>query len=186
MINSFPADFLPLRTERLVLRRMMQPDRERFLAYRQDPIVARFQSWSALSPEEAEAFIAEMQVAAIAQPGEWFQLAIAHRASNQLIGDIGLHRYREDPTTVELGFTLAREEQGKGQGREALNALVKALFDTGTVTKIAGVTDARNVPSIRLMVSLGMNVVRSQETEFRGEWCIEQTFELTRFVSRTQ
>jgi hypothetical protein len=47
--------------------------------------VARFQSWSALSKSQAKAFMREMQTAEIGEPGEWFQIAIAHQQSNQLI-----------------------------------------------------------------------------------------------------
>jgi hypothetical protein len=45
--------------------------------------VARFQSWSALSKSQAKAFMREMQTAEIGEPGEWFQIAIAHQQSNQ-------------------------------------------------------------------------------------------------------
>ncbi len=38
----------------------------------------------------------------------------------------------------------------------------------------------RNEPSVNLLRRLGMNLVRSDEVEFKGELCIEQTFELGR------
>lgn len=49
----FPEHFLPQKTERLTLRQFLETDLDRFLAYRHDPVVARFQSWSMLSEDEA-------------------------------------------------------------------------------------------------------------------------------------
>lgn len=175
-----PENFLPLFTERLVLRRFVDLDLDRFLSYRQDAQVARFQGWSMLSSSEAQAFIQEMQTAAIGVPGEWFQIAIAHKQSNRLLGDIGLHIYSEAPAAAEIGFTLAAQEQGKGYAQEAVQALIDSLFELGALQKIVGITDARNAPSIRLLKRLGMGLVRSDTVVFKQELCVEQIFELAR------
>ncbi|BAZ02972.1 putative acetyltransferase (plasmid) [Tolypothrix tenuis PCC 7101] len=176
----FSENFLPQATERLILRRFIDLDLERFLAYRQDPQVSRFQGWSMLSDAEAKLFINEMQTAVIGIPGEWFQIAIAHKQSNLLLGDIGMQIYAENPTIVEIGFTLSPDGQGKGYAKEAAQALIDSLFELEAINKIVGLTDMRNEPSINLLRRLGMNLVRSQEVEFKGELCIEQTFELGR------
>ncbi|WP_088892989.1 GNAT family N-acetyltransferase [Leptolyngbya ohadii] len=177
------GEFLPRFTQRLILRRFTADDLDRFLAYRQDPQVARFQGWKMLSADEAKAFIQEMNQAAIGVPGEWFQVAVAHRQSNQLVGDIGMNVDLDDPAIVEIGFTLARAEQGKGYAQEAVQALIASLFELGTVTRIVGITDGRNQRSINLMMRLGMGLVRSEEVEFRNERCVEQTFELRKIDS---
>ncbi|MBE9178485.1 GNAT family N-acetyltransferase [Oculatella sp. LEGE 06141] len=174
----FPAHFLPQQTERLTLRRFIEADLDRFLAYRHDPVVARFQSWSMLSEDEAIAFIHEMSTAPIGIPGEWFQIAIALQLSNQLIGDIGIQVSEHDTRTVEVGFTLHREEQGQGFAREAIQSLLCSLFELGNITKVIGITDSRNYPSINLLTRLGMNLVSSEEVVFKHELCVEQTFEL--------
>jgi RimJ/RimL family protein N-acetyltransferase len=119
-----------------------------------------------------------MNTAAIGIPGEWFQIAIAHKQSNLLLGDIGIQTYTEDPKIVEIGFTLRREEQGKGYAKEAVQALIDSLFEIENINKIVGITDVRNEPSVGLLRRLGMNLVQSTGVEFRGELCVEQTFEL--------
>lgn len=174
----FAEHFLPQHTERLTLRRFIEADLDRFLAYRHDPVVARFQSWSMLSEDKAIAFIHEMSTAPIGIPGEWFQIAIALQHSNRLIGDIGIQVSEHDTTTVEVGFTLHREEQGKGYAREAVQALLRSLFEPGNITKVIGITDSRNHSSIHLLKRLGMNLISSEEVVFRNEFCVEQTFEL--------
>jgi len=183
----FPVSFLPQITQRLILRRFADSDLARFIAYRHDPQIARFQGWSMLSYNEAQSFISEMRTAEIGIPGEWFQIAIASLAagiaqkeSNLLLGDIGIQVYAEDPTIVEIGFTLSRSEQGKGYAKEAVQALINSLFEIGTINKIVGISDMRNGSSINLLRRLGMNMRRSDEVEFKGELCIKQTFELDR------
>jgi RimJ/RimL family protein N-acetyltransferase len=175
---TFPKHFLPQQTERLTLRRFTETDLDRFLAYRRDPVVARFQSWSMLSEDEAIAFIYEMSTAPIGIPGEWFQIAIALRQSDQLIGDIGIQVSEHDTATIEVGFTLHREEQGKGYAKEAIQALLHSLFELENITKAIGITDSRNRPSINLLTRLGMKLVSFEEVVFRNELCVEQTFEL--------
>ncbi len=181
---SFSPNFLPQATKRLTLRRFIEADFERFLAYRQDAEVARFQGWSMLAEEEARAFIGEMNLAVMGIPGEWFQIAIAEKQSNLLVGDIGLCVLAQEPTTVEIGFTLARTEQGKGSAHEAVHALIRVLFAQEQVSKIVGITDTRNKPSINLLTRLGMNLVRSDEVMFKNELCVEHTFELEKGVIR--
>jgi RimJ/RimL family protein N-acetyltransferase len=134
----FSESFLPQVTERLILRRFIDLDLERFLTYRQDPQIARFQGWSMLSDAEAKLFISEMQAAELGILGEWFQIAIAHKQSNLLLGDIGYRTDIKNPTSVEIGFTLSRDEQGKGYAKEAMQALIVSLFELGTINKIVG------------------------------------------------
>ncbi|KOP24793.1 hypothetical protein AMR41_19445 [Hapalosiphon sp. MRB220] len=177
---SFPIDILPQLTDRLILRQFTDVDIDSFFAYRNDFEVARYQSWSTLSRKEAQAFIDEMKNAMIGIPGEWFQVAIAERQSNLLLGDIGFHVYKENTSTVEIGFTLDRSKQGQGYALEALQAFIYLLFDVTDTNKIIGITDARNQPSIRLLRRLGMQLVQSDEVEFKGELCIEHTFEMTK------
>ena len=176
----FPEHFLPQQTERLMLRRFTEADLDRFLAYRHDPVVARFQSWSMLSEDEAVAFIHEMSTTPIGIPGEWFQIAIALQSSNQLIGDIGIQVSEHDTTAVEIGFTLHRKEQGQGYAKEAMLELLHSLFELENITKVIGIADSRNHPSINLLTRLGMNLVNSEEIVFRNELCVEQTFELSK------
>lgn len=176
----FPQDFLPKSTQRLILRRFIDQDLERFLNYRQDPQVARFQSWSEISYNEAQSFIKEMNNAEIGKLGEWFQIAIAHKQSNLLVGDIGMQIYAKNPKIVEIGFTLSRDAQGKGYAKEAVQALIDSLFELRTINKIICITDKLNEPSVKLIRGLGLNLVRSDQVEFKGKLCIEQTFELSR------
>jgi hypothetical protein len=53
------------------------------LAYRNDPEVARYQSWESCSELEALDFIREMRSSEPGTPGEWFQFAVELKESGQ-------------------------------------------------------------------------------------------------------
>jgi RimJ/RimL family protein N-acetyltransferase len=172
-----------IRTARLVLRRFRGEDADAFARYRSDPAVARFQSWEAPYPDEAaRAFVAEMAEAEPGVPGEWVQFAVAPvTAPQELIGDIALHVHLDDPTTAELGFTLASAAQGNGYATEAATAILAWVFEhLRQVERVIAITDVRNVGSIGVLTRLGMTKLGEGPTTFKGEACVEATYERRR------
>ena len=66
-----------LHTRRLLLRNFNASDLEAFLAYRNDPAVAKYQSWDVPYPrEKGDEFIAEMGDIHAPKQGHWLQLAL--------------------------------------------------------------------------------------------------------------
>ena len=180
---------LPRTTDHLVLRRFLGRDLARFQTYRRDPEVGRYQGWSAMDDAAATAFIAKMAVVQIGVPGEWFQIAVADKVLDVLVGDIGIGIDRNRDGVAEIGFSMAPAAQGRGLGAEAVGGALAILFDSGKIDVVEGITDARNIPSIRLLERVGMRLDRSQETLFKGEMCTEHVYRLTRsqwkYSSRT-
>jgi len=85
------------------------------VAYRSDAEVARYQSWDApYPPEQGERFGAQMMTTHPDTPGEWFQFAVALRATGQLIGDCAAMPRADDPRQREIGFTIAPRCLGRG------------------------------------------------------------------------
>ena len=68
-----PAVFFE--TPRLRARPFTLADLDEFVAYRADPDVARYQSWSDYTAESGRALIASMQDLGPGVPGEWYQFA---------------------------------------------------------------------------------------------------------------
>jgi RimJ/RimL family protein N-acetyltransferase len=171
---------LPRATDRLLLRRFQQSDLERFQSYRRDPEVGRYQGWSATDDASAAAFLDAMAAAPIGIPGEWFQIAVADRGSDVLIGDIGLCLRDDSTRTAEVGFTIAATAQGKGLGTEAVSGVLSWLFDSEAVDLVEGITDARNAPSISLLARVGMRLLRVQQATCKGEPCTEYVYAIAR------
>jgi len=174
-----PRDPLPRRTERLTLRRLSRDDLSAFQAYRLDPVVGEYQGWSPMSDDQALSFLHEMNGAAALAPGEWFQIGIADRRSNTLIGDIGVC-VSGNGLEAEIGFALGRPHQGQGLAREAVGEAIGLIFDATDVQRVVAVTDARNDPARKLLSTLGMAHIGEHQAMFRGEPCVEHTFALAR------
>ncbi|SFI96190.1 GNAT family N-acetyltransferase [Jannaschia pohangensis] len=162
-------------TADVVLRRLRPDDLPEFQAYRRDPEVARYQSWTPMDDGTARAFLAHAATAPLFEDGQWSQIGIA--SQGRLVGDMGLCRSGE---AVEVGITLARPAQGHGTGRIAMELAFGLIWARTGANRIIGITDARNAPSIRLMEACGMVFVSRDDAVFNGEDCVELTYALPR------
>lgn len=173
------AKSLPISTEKLVLRPFRDADLDRFLEYRNDPAVARLQSWEGMSHGGAAAFLRRNAQDSLGTRGQWQQIAIALRPGDHLIGDIGVF-LRDDGRSAELGFTIAGPDQGRGLAREALAGLIGALFDQRELERLEAVTDTRNVAAMALLARLGFKIHSTADAVFKGTICREHTYALSR------
>ena len=147
--------FEPLVTLRLRLRLLEPRDAATLSAYRSDPDVARYQSWTTpFSPAAALELIQSMRTRDISDTG-WTQIAVASFETDALLGDIGFNRI--NPSSAEIGFTIKTAAQGLGLMREALEALFKNAA-AGGVQRITATTDVRNLASQRLLTRLGFTL----------------------------
>lgn len=128
---------------------------------------------------EALAFLEEMAVAPLFTPGEWVQLAISEASDERLVGDIGVF-IAEDKRHAEIGFTLESSVQGRGIATAAVREAIKLIFQRTTVAEILGITDSRNLASIRLLERLGFTQHAIRQAVFRGEPCSELVYALRR------
>jgi aminoglycoside 6'-N-acetyltransferase len=170
---------LPRTSGDVMLRRLSSLDLAAFQAYRRDPVVGRYQSWVETTDADADAFLREMSVARLLEAGEWCQIAIAHAVDGRLLGDIGLCLAKHGKQ-VEVGFTLAREAQGRGVAAIAVREAIRLVFELTGAERVVGITDSRNAASIRLLERVGMRRVASEATTFRGEPCVEHTYAIAR------
>jgi RimJ/RimL family protein N-acetyltransferase len=153
---------LPIRTDRLVLRRFRAADRDAFLVMRRHPDVARHQSWDEdFSDAAADAFFAEMLAVPFWRPGAWFQVAIEHDGA--FVGDVAFWP-DPDEQLVEIGYSLHPDHQRKGYAIEAVAALVRALRDHGAQAVVAG-CDVGNERSAHLLERLGFTFTGIEDGE---------------------
>ena len=173
---------LPLYTARLVLRAFTEADIDIFVAYRNDPDIARYQSWETYSYTEARTLLENQQDQQPGTPGQWYQIAIANQAGNQLIGDCVLHIHSHEPHQATIGITLGQSSQGQGCAREALTKLFDHLFSHTPTHRITADVDPRNTSSWTLLEKLGMrregHLVKS--LWFKGDWVDEYLYAILR------
>jgi len=182
--------FISLETPRLILRRFRDSDLASFMAYRNDPEVARYQSWESISRAEAAKFIAQQSRQRPGIPGKWFQFAAEVKAGGALAGDCALLVIPTTPLTPalacktlgEIGYTFAREYQGIGLATEAARAVIDFAFDSLGLNRVIATTDCRNARSVALMERLGMRREGHfiHNAWFKGEWCDEYQYAVLR------
>lgn len=173
---------LLLETPRLRLRIMEESDLEPLVAYRQDPEVARYQSWTPdFSMDLALALLRDVRGVPPGTPGVWLQLAIETQ-DGDIAGDIGFRRLEHDPRQAEIGFTLARRFQKQGYATEAGQRMLQYLFIDWELHRVRAVCDAQNLASARVLERLGMrreaHIVEG--AWFKGEWGSEYWYAILR------
>jgi RimJ/RimL family protein N-acetyltransferase len=169
--------FIESATPRLRVRRFAEADLPAFLTYRNDPEVARFQSWDSTSEEQARDFFAGLHEEEPGRPGGGFQFAVALREDNALIGDVYLRLLDYDARQGELGYTLARPYQGQGYAREAVGAVLGYAFSTLGLHRLTAVVDQRNAPSIALLERLGMRREGASRQSFFNKGAYRDEFQ---------
>jgi RimJ/RimL family protein N-acetyltransferase len=174
------AVFTMLETTRLRLRRFMDADLALFMAYRNDPEVARYQGWEGISEPEARAFIQEQMEAQPGVPGHIFQIAVELKETGLLVGDCALKIAEHDERQAEMGYTLSRAYQGRGIASEAVSCVLEYAFVALGLHRVIAITDCENVASVALLERLGLRREGHfrQNVWFKGKWADEYLYAL--------
>ena len=158
-----------LHTDCLQLRPITKQDAKAIFAYRSDATNNAYQDFIPETLDEVYDFINNC-AAELNEEGTWFQLAIIHSESNQIIGDLGIHTL--DEAQVEVGCTIAKGYQQKGYASEALITVIDFLFQELNKHRIIASIDPRNKASQHLLERLSFrkegHFVESYYSN--GEW----------------
>jgi RimJ/RimL family protein N-acetyltransferase len=145
-----------LRTDRLLLRRWRESDRDPFAALNADPEVMEH-FLAPLTREQSDAFVDRLE-AHFAQHG--FSMWAVEVVSNaSFAGFVGLlvPRFEAHFTpAVEIGWRLARQHWGHGYASEGARAALAFGFEEVGLEEIVSFTVPQNVRSRRVMEWLGM------------------------------
>jgi RimJ/RimL family protein N-acetyltransferase len=145
-----------LLTERLILRRWREADREPFARMNADPAVMEFFP-ALLSREESDAGVDRVEVG-FAERGFGFWAAEL-RESGEFIGFIGIsvpHFQAHFMPCVEIGWRLAAKHWGKGLATEGARRALDCGFGTLRLAEIVSFTSTTNQRSRRVMEKIGM------------------------------
>jgi ribosomal-protein-alanine N-acetyltransferase len=82
-------------------------------------------------------------------------MAVIQNSDGALVGRVSYFDLNRRNQSVEIGYTIGTEYQGKGYGREAVRLLIAHLFDTLKINKVMAQTAAFNEPSVALLRSQG-------------------------------
>lgn len=145
-----------LETDRLLLRRWQDSDREPFAAINADPRVMEFFP-STLTREESDQLIDSIESHFDNRGFGLF--ATENKADHALIGFIGLHvaSFQAHFTPcVEIGWRIAAPYWGKGLATEGSREVIRFAFEWLKLESLVSFTVPENIASRRLMEKLGM------------------------------
>ncbi|MGW9414872.1 GNAT family N-acetyltransferase [Arthrobacter cupressi] len=169
-----PSIDLPLRTERLVLRRFEAGDLERFHAYQSLPATARFLLRPALSLTQAMEALGRYANFSFEKEGDWVCLAIERADEPGLIGEVVL-KWLPGTGQAEIGWIMAPEGRGHGYATEAAEAVLRLGFETLMFHRIDAKLDALNTGSAGICERLGMRLEATlvDNWHYKGQWSTE-------------
>lgn len=149
---------MPLQTPRLDLRRLTMDDLDGFHTVWGDPEVI---FWGASPDVEASgrtlARLLSREIPGVPESG-WFAALL--RETGTFLGDVVLEPASWDPDIAEIGWHMARDQQGRGYATEAARALLDHARAHATPTVWAKILPD-NEPSRAVARRIGMRQVGS-------------------------
>jgi RimJ/RimL family protein N-acetyltransferase len=164
-------DYEPIRTERLLLRLMVDGDLDDVHAWMSDEDVTRYQLYDPRSLEQVQTHIDKVKDATHLENDDDF-VEFALELDGRVIGCLYYVLKSAENATAELGWALTAAYQGKGYAAEAARAGLELAFDRMQLHRVTAELDPRNAPSIALCLRLGMREEAHyvEDLMFKGAW----------------
>jgi RimJ/RimL family protein N-acetyltransferase len=144
-------------TERLGLRRWIEPDIRAFAEMNRDVEVMKYFP-KLLTEHETLEMVQRIRLHF--DKNNFGLFAVEHKASKEFIGFTGLAIPSFEAfftPCVEIGWRYKKEAWGQGFATEAANACIQYGFHTLQLDKIVSFTSVRNLRSEKVMKKIGMS-----------------------------
>jgi len=156
--------FPELRTERLILRELVDSDQSAIFSLRSDERVNKYLDRpKPKSIDEAKAFITKIKTGI--KNHNNFYWAICMKHNPDLIGTICLWNFSEDNTTAEIGYELNPLFQNLGYMNEAIAFVLKYSFNTIGLKKIEAYTHKDNIKSTQILKKNKFSLDKDRKNE---------------------
>lgn len=165
----------------IYLREKRESDVESFFHYYSDPEVNKFILCEI--PQDLEQARRELHYwRGIFYQNDGVYFAIADKATDQMIGSIGLTSHNVYQSRVELSYDLAQRYWQKGIMTRAIKAVVKYAFEVLKVNRIEASVATYNIPSKNLLLKCGFTLEGTlrQHRYHRGRFVDVDFFSLIR------
>ncbi len=99
-----------------------------------------------------------------------FVLGVELKQTGELIGHVGLSPAEN---SVEIGYAIEENHQGKGYATEAVRAMSRWAVRELELSEILGIAAGENPGSCRVLEKAGYSLVAEKEKNMRGRclWC---------------
>jgi RimJ/RimL family protein N-acetyltransferase len=161
---------LPLRTERLVLRRAVPEDAAVMAPAYADPDFMRYLLVGQLNPAEVAMMVRRRAEPADDGPHRALGLVVEHEGA--VVGDVVLFLQGTGLQQAEIGWTVLPEAAGHGYGTEAARRVLAVAFEHYGVRRVVANLDALNDRSAAMAERLGMRRESHRIGDFwsKGRW----------------
>ena len=169
----------PLETDRLLLRPFRPDDLAALYDLRTRPAVLRHLYWPPATVEQTRTVIDQrLTMNTLAGDNDCLVLAVEHRATCHMVGEVSLRWASVEHRQGELGVILHPDAQGRGFAGEAASSLLELAFNRMELHRVTAQTNAHNTASIRALRNLGLRQEGHlrQCIYFAGEWHDELIF----------
>ncbi len=147
---------IKLETDRLILRRFTLDDAvDMYRNWARDPEVTKFLTWKAYESPETADTILKIWDDNYAQP-DFYQWAIELKQIGQPIGSISVVHLNDQVASAEIGYCIGKAWWQQGITAEALDRVIRFLFDEVGMNRIEAKHDVNNPNSGKVMQRCGM------------------------------
>ena len=162
---------LPIETPRLILRRYKRDDAKDVLEFFSDERLFEYVQTGPMTAEQVSEWLEKDSYKKLTSPNTWFCLALQHRETDKVIGEVQWHLW-EDRSGAVLNLYVHRNFERQGFGTEALQATLGFCFNVLGFRRMVLLCDTRNTGAWRMAEKAHMR----REGQFmkdrflNGEW----------------
>ncbi|MBN1949376.1 MAG: GNAT family N-acetyltransferase [Candidatus Cloacimonetes bacterium] len=106
-----------------------------------------------------------------------YVLGVCLKGSGEFIGHVGLSPLDGQ---VEIGYSIAVKQQGKGYASEAVRTMAKWALPHFSLPRILGVVSTANVSSCRVLERAGFILISESKGNLHGRSGLVRVYEKTR------
>jgi [ribosomal protein S5]-alanine N-acetyltransferase len=152
-----------IQSQRLYVRTWKQSDLDALHHVMSEPQTHLYTQQEPWSREYTQSWLEWHLDHRIGWGGGTFNCPLILRATDQLIGDVGLNPFLEDECIPEIEWQIGPEHWGKGHATEIGRAMLAYGFQEAGFPAIMGFALSQQVASRRVMEKIGMTYLHAKE-----------------------
>lgn len=171
---------------RVYLRELEHSDWQSIYAYASNPDVVRFQAWGPHSEEDSKSWVNLVIQERSKTPRSMYYWGICLKENDELVGGVGIQRgAAETYGSAEIGYSLHPKYWHQGFGREAVDLMLKSIFEITNLHRLMAHCRDTNLASIRLLEVTGFRMEGHflQDIQVRGQLMNSYWYALLRVES---
>jgi RimJ/RimL family protein N-acetyltransferase len=152
-----------LETERLIIRRFTDGDREDFERLIIDKMNSKYAIYDQQFPTDKESLRKVFDF--FKQSDEFFSVEL--KENHRVIGFLSLNYIDND--SRNLGYCLHSDYHNQELGKEMATEIIKYAKEVLQIKKLVSGTAEENIPSVRLLQGLGFKIVKKELSSFAND-----------------